>query len=158
MPKIKNILIFIAIAASLVLVYIFFIRKPPAETGALVSAPASSALPASTAAAPDSAVAQEFLTLLLSVKNIKLNDAVLSDPAFASLDGSHSITLVPDGTEGRPNPFAPLGSDSLSEPEVLEEASVIVPSPAETTTTNTTTTTTTTTPRTTTPPVTAPKP
>ncbi len=121
MPKLRNILIFVAIGVVLVLVY-FFVIKKPAATAPLVSSPTVPGVPGAAAATPknNSAVAQEFLTLLLSVKNIRLDDAIFSEPAFASLDGSHSITLTPDGTEGRPNPFAPLGNDIvLSEESTL---------------------------------------
>ena len=38
---------------------------------------------------------------------------LFSDVAFISLDGSHSINLTQDGTEGRTNPFAPLGSENV---------------------------------------------
>ena len=58
-------------------------------------------------------VAKDFLTLLLSVKNIKLDDAIFFDVAFNSLHDS-SITLIPDGTEGRPNPFAQFGNDNVA--------------------------------------------
>ena len=53
---------------------------------------------------------QDFLSLLLNVKSIKLDSTIFDDPAFLSLYDS-SITLTPDGTEGRVNPFAPLGAD-----------------------------------------------
>ncbi len=111
MFKIKNILILVGIGVVLFLIYIYFIKSSP-DTGALVSAgvvPVTSNVVDSGA---DSSVARDFLTLLLSVKNIKLNDTVFSDNAFKSLRDS-SITLSPDGSEGRPNPFAPLGSDNI---------------------------------------------
>lgn len=110
MPKIRNIIIFISIGAVLVLVYIFFIKPSFEDTGNLISSPAT--LPVSSGVASDnSLIAQDFLPLLLGVRDIKLNDSIFSDVAFTSLDGSHGITLTQDGTEGRPNPFAPLGSD-----------------------------------------------
>lgn len=109
-PKIKNIIIFTVIAIVVILLYIFFIKKSPEEaplvstTGAPVSAGADTS-------SPGNQITQEFLTLLLSVKSIHLDDSVLLDPAFSTLRDS-SIELVPDGTEGRPNPFAPLGFDA----------------------------------------------
>ncbi len=123
MPSTKNIIIFLAIGGAFALVYIFFIRKP-AEPAGITSAnpsmpaPLSGTLPLGTpgaaangGATTETAASRDFLTLLLSVRGIKLDDSILSDKAFMSLDGSHSITLTPDGNEGRPNPFAPLGSD-----------------------------------------------
>ncbi|MFA6076929.1 MAG: hypothetical protein WC735_02535 [Candidatus Paceibacterota bacterium] len=110
MPKIKNIIIFIAIGISFVLIYIFFIKPSPDNKATLVSSPSVPATPGAITKKNDPAVTQEFLNLLLSVKNIKLNDAIFSNSAFLSLHDS-SITLVPDGNEGRINPFAPLGAD-----------------------------------------------
>lgn len=106
MPKIKNIIIFIAVALALFLIYFFFIKSSPDQAN-LVS---SSGAPAPNANAPkgNPAVAGDFLTLLLSVSNIKLNDSIFSEPAFNSLHDS-SIILVPDDTQGRPNPFAQFG-------------------------------------------------
>ncbi|MFZ2149829.1 MAG: IPT/TIG domain-containing protein [Minisyncoccia bacterium] len=117
MPKIRNIIIFVSIAAVFVLIYIFFVQKPEAPDTNLVTSSPSSNLPdvggTNAVGALDNTqnlVAQEFLTLLLSVRNIKLDDSIFADTAWNSLRDS-SIVLVPDGTEGRPNPFAPIGSD-----------------------------------------------
>lgn len=113
MLKPKNIIIFVAAGAILVLVYVFFIKPSPEPTG-LVSTSTDPvtgdmALPDGTSS--DTLGTNDFLAVLLNVKNIKLDDSIFSDPAFATLRDS-SITLTPDGTEGRPNPFAPIGSDS----------------------------------------------
>lgn len=118
--KIRNIIIFVTIGTIFVLIYIYFI-KPPANENSLVSSAPSTALPgindsATSASGTNnntSLVAKDFLALLLNVKNIKLNDAILADPAFASLHDS-SITLTPDGNEGRVNPFAPFGTDATT--------------------------------------------
>ena len=113
MPNLKNILIFVAIGAVLVLGYIFFIKPSSDDTATLVSATSSptvaDAVSPAIASESDS-VAQDFLSLLLNVTSLKLNDAIFSDTAFLSLRDS-SITLIPDGNEGRPNPFAPIGID-----------------------------------------------
>lgn len=132
MPKIRNIIIFVAIFIVIILVYMYFF-KPAPETPSLVSStptPAAGTDVTSLPNAEDATVANDFLTLLLSVKNIKLEDAIFSDEAFKSLHDS-SIELIQDGTEGRPNPFAPIGSDSTPA------------APSSTTTTSPTTSTTT---------------
>jgi len=115
-PKIRNIIIFVIIAAVLILAYIFFVR-PSSDQGSLISSPSTTPLPNVSNSGTDagaqngnSLVPQDFLTLLLNVKNIKLDDAIFSDPAFNNLHDS-SIVLTPDGTEGRPNPFAQFGND-----------------------------------------------
>ncbi|MBI2627462.1 hypothetical protein HYW72_00870 [Candidatus Nomurabacteria bacterium] len=115
MPKIRNIIIFIAIGAAFVLIYVFFIKNPPGDDIApLISSSQTSAISNTntTTGNVNGIAAQDFLSLLLSVKNIKLNDTIFSDDAFTSLRDS-SITLTPDGNEGRPNPFAPIGADIL---------------------------------------------
>ena len=65
-----------------------------------------------------SSIQQEFLPILLNIKNLKLDDSIFQDPAFLSLTDS-SIILVPDGNEGRPNPFAPIGFDTIGSSSVV---------------------------------------
>ena len=113
MSKIKNIIILVAVGGTLILVYVFFIKKSPDPGSLVVSSPLVSTNPDTNNLDANSIIAGDFLSLLLNVKNIRLNDAILSDIAFTSLHDS-SITLTPDGSEGRANPFAPLGSDSAT--------------------------------------------
>jgi hypothetical protein len=121
MPNIKNIIIFITIAAAFILIYIFFIKPAPVPEN-LTSSPSNIMLPNIDGSGADantknktSLVAKDFLALLLNVKNIKLDDAIFSDIAFGSLHDS-SIVLIPDGNEGRPNPFAQFGNDNVVTP------------------------------------------
>jgi hypothetical protein len=116
MPKIRNIIIFISIALVIFLIYVFFI-KSSGEQPSLVSSGADATLPNIDGSTQNtsilntnSEVAKDFLVIFSNIKNIKLNDAIFSDPSFISLHDS-SIILTPDGTEGRPNPFAPFGND-----------------------------------------------
>ena len=118
MPKIKNIIIFISIALVFFLIYIFFL-KPSGEQASLVSSGVGSTLPNmdgstlnTSTSNTNSFISKDFLVLVSNIKNIKLNDSIFSDPAFNSLHDS-SITLTPDGTEGRPNPFAQFGNDAV---------------------------------------------
>ncbi len=119
MTKIRNIVIFVIIATIFVLIYIYFIKSPSSEQSLVSSAP-NTALPNFNdtqtnvnVSLETSVMANDFLALLLSVKNIKLDDAIFFDPSFSSLRDT-SITLVPDGTEGRPNPFAQFGNDAIT--------------------------------------------
>ena len=107
--KAKNIIIFLVIVTIFVLLYVFFIKKDSDEEASLVSASSESALPDGEGSS-NPLITDEFLTLLLNVKGITLEDSLFSDPAFSSLYDS-SIILIPDGTEGKPNPFAPLPSE-----------------------------------------------
>lgn len=124
MPTIKNIIIFIAIAIAFILIYIFFIKSSP-EPDNLVSSGTNSTLPNmdgsiinQNASGVSSLITQDFLALFSNIKNIKLDDAIFSSPAFISLRDS-SITLIPDGNEGRPNPFAQFGNDSVPPPPAI---------------------------------------
>ena len=114
MPTIKNIIIFVTIGTAFVLIYAFFIKPDPPVDNLVSSSPNSLEQSAGTSN-KNAPATQEFLDLLLSVQNIKLDDAIFSDEAFISLRDS-SIILVPDGNEGRPNPFAPLGADVVAPP------------------------------------------
>src|ERR1019366_5287181 len=108
MPKIRNIIIFAAIAVVFILLYVFFIKPAPQQADLVSSTLPSVGTTSGSVPAPGSGNSlntQDFLTLLLNVNNIKLDDAIFSDPAFAGLHDS-SIVLTPDGTQGRPNPFA----------------------------------------------------
>ncbi len=109
---IKNIIILAVVAIILILAYVFFL-KPAPDQSALTSSTGTSTT--STTSTGSSAIGGDFLTVLLNVKSIKLDDSIFSDPAFATLRDS-SIQLVSDGTEGRPNPFAPIGSDVIAAP------------------------------------------
>ena len=119
--KIKNIIIFLSIGLVLVLIYVFFIKKsgnPDTSASALVSSSSQGSqgltnYDGSSQRGGGSMIGKDFLSLLSSVKSIKLDDAILTDPAFSTLrDGS--IELTPDGTEGRPNPFAPIGTENTA--------------------------------------------
>ncbi len=117
-PSTRNIIIFVGIAAALTAIYVFFIKSPE-QAGNLVSSLSTSlattkdTLTTKTTGGQDNTVAQNFLSLLLNVKNIKLDTSIFSDSALNTLHDS-SILLIPDGNEGRPNPFAQFGSDNSS--------------------------------------------
>jgi len=110
MSKIKNIIIFLVIAIVLILGYVFFFKKEPDQGNLVSSAPGSTA-PTSNNTESVDLITGDFLSMLLNVKNIKLDESIFTDPAFLTLRDS-SILLIPDGSEGRPNPFAPIGFES----------------------------------------------
>ena len=106
---IKNIIIFIVIGVILIFVYIFFFKSKAPEAS-LTSTSGNPVIPSTNSTDTNLSIGKDFLTVLLNVKNIKLDDSIFSDLAFSTLHDS-SILLIPDGTEGRLNPFAPIGSD-----------------------------------------------
>lgn len=114
MSNIRNIIIFIGLAAIFTSIYIFFIKKGPESNLNIASSSVNSFTQNSTPGLADSSqnvVAQNFLSLLLNTKKIKLEDSIFSDKSFQSLIDS-SIVLIPDINAGRINPFAQLGSDA----------------------------------------------
>ncbi len=120
--KIKNIIIFTVIAALLILIYIFFIKPAPVQQN-LVSSSVGTTLPDTNSSDQNPPLSNDFLSLLLSVKSIKLNDTIFSDNAFLNLKDS-SILLIPAGNEGRLNPFAPIGFDTVATPPAQPEKTI----------------------------------
>jgi hypothetical protein len=145
MPKIRNIIIFIAIAVALILIYVFFVKPSSDNQAGLVSSTPITTQTgtnnAGVAVVPNGTplAAGDFLALLLNVKSIKLNDAIFSDPAFNGLHDS-SITLVPDVTTGRPNPFAQFGNDTVQTTTTTTTPAAIPSSPTPSVKTPTVTT------------------
>ncbi len=106
-PTLKNALLFIGIGCILILIYLYVFDKkeePPLVSSTLDSSGGS------IAQGTINSSMGEFLPLLLSVRNLQLDDSIFTDPSFLGLKDS-SIELVPDGNEGRLNPFAPIGVD-----------------------------------------------
>jgi hypothetical protein len=116
-PKIKNIIILVGVIIVLVLIYVFFIKKTPTPVALTSSSGAPLADTTTNGNNPASTIGSDFVSVLLSVKNIKLDDSVFQNPAFLSLKDS-TIILVQDGNEGRPNPFAPIGSEATVAPSI----------------------------------------
>ena len=128
--KIKNIIIFTIIAASLILIYIFFIKKAPEEENFISSS--NTALSDTNTLQQNSLIARDFLSVLLSVKSIKLNDTIFSDGAFVQLhDSSILLTSPSPGDQGRLNPFAPIGYEAaITPPPPASPASPASPAPS----------------------------
>ena len=128
--KIKNIIIFIVIAVVLILVYVFFFKKAPDTPNLTTTSTTTGSVSPEDATAQTDSIGGDFLATLLNVKSIKLDDSIFASPIFASLHDS-SIELTPDGTEGRPNPFAPIGTDILPVINTVNNALIpTAPAPA----------------------------
>lgn len=134
---IKNIIIFVLILAIIGVAYFMFFGK----TSKVPATTSNSALQTSTGTTPVNSVvnptplseaeankiSQEFVNQLLNLQAIKLNDDIFSSLAFQSLQ-DFSIVLVQPGNEGRPNPFAPFGSDELDpNAPATDPSGVIIP-------------------------------
>ncbi|MEI7765251.1 MAG: hypothetical protein WCI93_01550, partial [bacterium] len=90
--KTKNIIIGLVVVGALFLIYFLFIKKSPVDT-ALTSSSGTLIDTSNSGSNKASEVGKDFITLLLSVKSINLDDVILKDNAFLSLRDS-SITLV----------------------------------------------------------------
>jgi hypothetical protein len=112
----KKLLIILVIVGVLGGGYYFFVVQKQGATGtsSLLSTSNGVTQTANPAATTDisaiSDTGQEFLSSLLSLRKMSLNDGVFTDPAFKSLQ-DFTRPLVPLGNEGRVNPFSPIGSD-----------------------------------------------
>ena len=104
---IKNILIFILILAAVGGGYYYFAGNS-ADTPALTAVSTSG----SVASDGDTGVEDAFLSTLLNIRNLQLDDSIFSSSAFRSLQ-DFTTELVDPGNEGRVNPFAPIGSDAV---------------------------------------------
>jgi len=136
MPKTKNIIIFAVVAVLLILGYIFFIKPAPEQQDLISSSTGSTSNTASSGTNTgdnSSSISNNFLSILLSVKSIKLNDQIFSDAAFINLhDSSILLTPLSPGDEGRPNPFAPIGSDITTPPPVIPSVlAPVIPPPTD---------------------------
>jgi len=108
MGKILNIVIVILLLAALVYGYMQFTASPSTTNSGSLSVGAASV---STDMTDDGALVvqqDDFISLLLDLKQISLDTAFLSSSVFTSLtDFSREI---PKQDVGRRNPFAPIGS------------------------------------------------
>lgn len=118
MSKKRNIILFAIIALIIILGFVFFVDKKLKDKEKNLTSSSNAVAPESAQKennneTKDTALAQNSLSLLLSIQSIKLDDTIFSDPVFYSLRDS-SIVLKSDGKAGRPNPFAPIGSEFIT--------------------------------------------
>lgn len=119
----KNFIIIVVFLGAAFAIYFFlFAKKEPVNNslGSNSSLQSSSGSPVTGIVNPTpvssieaSKIGQEFVNQLLNLQAIKLNDEIFSSVGFQSLE-DFTIILVQPGNEGRPNPFAPFGADSLT--------------------------------------------
>lgn len=101
--NLRNAIIAIAVVVAAFFAYSFFLKGSDAP--ALVSE-----RPALLA---ENVKGRELLRVLLSLRNIKLDESIFASPLFTALE-DFTIILPPSGNVGRPNPFAPIGQDGAA--------------------------------------------
>ena len=95
--EIKNIVIFVTILGGLYFAYVSFFGKDSANPTVTVDT------------APEGgSVGGEILPLLLELKKIKLDQAILTDPSYQKLTNFSVELFLTEEEKGRANPFAPL--------------------------------------------------
>ncbi len=76
------------------------------------AAPLTQNATTSSTVADTEEINREFISMLLNLQSITLTDDIFSEPAFEALV-DNTVRLNQPGNEGRPNPFAPIGSDTM---------------------------------------------
>lgn len=115
----RNIIIIVAAVVVLGIVYVFFFKKnnaaPQDDSGLSTTSDSPDGSVSGTSAAADSVqiTSQQFLTELLNIDSIKIDNSIVTNPAFVVLQDL-SQPIQPDTDPGRINPFAPLGSESAT--------------------------------------------
>ncbi len=66
----------------------------------------------------DATISDPFLGLLLNMRNIRFDESIFSNPSFTILQ-DFSTTIQGDGNQGRPNPFAPIGTDAVVQQQLF---------------------------------------
>jgi hypothetical protein len=100
--KYKNIVLVVVIAVVVFSAYSFFFGGDVSVSDSMLSSDA-------IGDKQSAIVGKEFLTTLLELRSLKLDESLFSDRAFTSLkDFSQELSPQPSG---RPNPFAPIGVD-----------------------------------------------
>src|SRR3989344_687876 len=108
---VKTIIIIAFIALLGGTAYIFLRgRNAPADP---LESSSGVSVPAAVTASETEAINQDFITKLSILNNIRFDMTILSDKVFTSLK-DFTVSLVPEGNEGRPNPFAPIGTETGS--------------------------------------------
>lgn len=109
----KNIKKLLIILGVVVIVFIIVVIIPKVQNSTQSQAPLVSKNSLSSNgihSTPDPS--QQFVVLLQSIKSISLDPSLIQSKAFQKLVNYGSILPV-DAPAGRPNPFAPIGQDTI---------------------------------------------
>jgi len=118
MSKTVKLILVIVVIVALVIVGSTFISDPTGQnssglqsvTTGGTAAPLTQSATTNASDVNTQQINREFVSMLLNLQSIGLNDDIFSEPAFQALR-DNTIRLNQPGNEGRPNPFAPIGID-----------------------------------------------
>ncbi len=109
--KIGKILLFVLIIAVLLGAYTFlFPKKSATPSGTTLGSTTGAASIAGNSKNQSSQIGREFLTTLLNLKSISLDESIFASAGFTSLQDFTNPVSQTD-PQGRLNPFAPIGLD-----------------------------------------------
>ncbi len=127
----KTLLIILAVIAIAAAAYFVLGNSNQEPASGLVAdstnAPVSSPINQS-ASTLTAEIGQEFIATLLSLQSINLDTTLFSNPAFVTLE-NRTLTFEDIQTNGRPNPFAPIGTDIAPEPIAPEPEEEVIADP-----------------------------
>ena len=109
----NSIIAVIVIILAVVGYKMFFGGSKPAAPALKTTSGVGATAPASAAPTESVSVGQDFLTLLLNIESIKLDDSIFTNKEFTILQ-DFNRPIPPDTNPGRPNPFAPVGLDGVA--------------------------------------------
>lgn len=115
---IKTVLIIVGILIVAIVLYSAFFNNPDSgNQSGLVSGTTAQPVAGvqSQNAVSGVQIGQEFISLLLSLQQLNLDTTLFQDRAFQSLQDK-TIQFQDPGGQGRPNPFAPIGSGVITAP------------------------------------------
>jgi len=111
--KYKNIFLVVIIAVAVFFLYSFFFKGDDETLNSLLKVQSGSGN------SQDAAIGKEFLTLLLELRSLDLDETLFSDKSFQILE-DFSQEVKPQPT-GRDNPFLKIGNDPAT-PDIREDA------------------------------------
>ncbi len=106
----KKLIFIVLIVVVLAVLYTLFIKPKAGSDSPLASTDDGTEVALSEG---DAATNEAFLDTLLNLRGISLDETIFTSNEFGTLQ-DFTITLIQPGTHGRPNPFAPIGSDDTS--------------------------------------------
>lgn len=113
--KLSIIVIVLGLGAVLYMVFGLGGKSDPNVSGTLSSTSTTSNTAEDNSSSSDvtSQINQQFVESLSGIKGVNLDKTIFSSKEFNSLV-DYTSSLVPEPNRGRPNPFAPIGSDVVS--------------------------------------------
>ena len=106
----KKIILIVLVIVMLVVFYNVFIKSSKTSSSVVTEGSAFDTISIDQLTDAEQKIGGEFLDQLLNLESMTLSGEVFETASFNNLS-DFTIELIRPGTEGRPNPFAPVGED-----------------------------------------------